>query len=512
MSLANSITGSTPASFSFVHPDYGCAWEEWKTVEDVCAGTTWVKRESTRYLPKLGEQSDDVYRAVRKRAVFCNASRRTMVALCGLVMRKPPVLTIPDGEAATQPLMRDVTMTGMSVQQYIRTVSDAAVSTGRMVTVIDYSAEQMRPYVATYKALDVLNWSTGQHEGHRVLALLIVRECEEVLEGFVVKKQDRFRSYRLVNGQVLYKTWAAGDADNSHADAPEKPMMRRGKPLTRIPAVFHNANHLGPEIGEAPLYDIAEINVAHYRGSADLENGRHFAGLPTPWATGVDDSNQTLTLGTTKMLTTEKPDAKFGFLEFTGTGLGEITKGQEEKERQMAVLGARLLFDAKKDAESFETVRLRAASENAALSNIAGHLTVTLTEVLQWFYWWQGTAAMPTDVLATVVMNMDFIDTTIDGTTLAAYVSAFQQNAISFETFFNLLKKGEVYPDDWDMDREAAAITQRPPATMPTLPLDPNLDPEDDPGDDPPADPPAKPATKKAATKMAAKKAAKKAA
>jgi hypothetical protein len=382
------------------------------------------------------------------------------------------MLTLPDKDAATQPLLADVTMTGMSVFQWIKHLATAVVSTGRMVTVIDYNPETARPYLATYKATDVLNWATSLVNGRRTLSLLIVREREEVLDGFRVDTRDRYRSYRLVDGQVLYRTWTEND-EKGHDGAADAPMLRRGRPLQRIPAVFHNACHLGPEIGEVPMFDMADINLSHYRTSADLETGRHIAGLPTPWATGVEADKATLTLGTTKLLTTENPDAKFGFLEFSGAGLSELTKALEEKERQMAVLGARLLFDAKKDAESFDTVKLRAASEGAALGNIAGHLTVTASEAMQWFYWWQRTEEDPTQIEATVLINQDFVETAIDPATLQALVSAFQQNAISFEAFFHQLQKGEVYPDGWDIDQEAAAISQRPPATMPIAPTPP---------------------------------------
>jgi hypothetical protein len=370
-----------------------------------------------------------------------------------------------------------------------------------MVSVIDYNEENARPYIATYRALDVLNWATGLIDGNRVLTLLIVQEQEAVLEGFIVKKRTRYRSYRLIAGVVLYRSWAAGDGATIDS-AVDTPMTRRGKTLDRIPAVFHNASHLGPEIGEAPLYDVAEINISHYMTSADLENGRHIAGLPTPWATGVDDDAKPLHLGTTRAWTTEKDTAKFGWMEFTGVGLGELVKAIEEKERQMAVLGARLLFDAKKDAESFDTVKLRATSETAALSNIAGHLTVTITQVLQWFYWWQGTEVKSSDVKATAVMNEDFVDVSIDSATLTAMVAAFQGNAISFETFYYQMKQGEVYPDEWDIEREAAAISQRPPGTMPIPP--PAAPGSTPPGEkakpgkpgDPPAKPDAKPADK----------------
>lgn len=463
--MRTSYNAATP-TLGFIHPDYVAAWQEWQTVEDVCEGSATIRDRGELYLPKLSGQTREDYDAYRGRAVFFGATKRTRDAMTGLLMRKEPVITLPKNQPDEQPLLADITMTGMSIQQWIRHIATHVVATGRIVSVIDYAAETQRPYIATYRATDVLNWALASEGGKRYLSLLIVRELEETVDEFKVEKVERFRSYRIENGQVLYKTWTASD-EGGPQKAEDLIMMRRGKPLTRIPAVFHNATHLGPEVGEIPLYDIAEINLSHYRTSADLENGRHLAGLPTPWATGVDDSTAPMTLGTNRMMTSEKEGAKFGFLEFTGSGLTELTKALEEKERQMGTLGARMLSEAKKEAEAYDTVRLRAASEGASLANIAGHISVTATVALKWFFWWQGTDESPEGIEAAVMINQDFVDAPLSPTAIQALVQAFQQNAISFDTFFFQLKQGEVYPDGWDMERELAAISQRPVAFTP---------------------------------------------
>jgi hypothetical protein len=452
------------------HPDYAEAADLWITIDDCCAGSRQIKRKGERYLPKLLDQTDKEYASYRLRAVFFNATKRTREALTGMLMRKPPKVELKSAPA--EAFTSDVTLNGNDLLNWIRTVAEQAVSTGRSVTVCEWSNEESRPYFAHYRAVDVLDWEAKRIGGRNQLARLKVREVTDRCEATGTIRAEILREYKLTPRGVEVTTWDMTTATKDTMPVPSTTAMTRsGKPLSKIPACFHNATHLGPEIGEAPLADIAEINLSHYRTSADLENGRHIAGLPTPWATGVQAGKTPLRLGTTEAWTAEDPAARFGFLEFTGAGLTTLTDAIKEKEGQMAVLGARLLFDSKRDAEAFETVKMRASSETAALGNIAGHLSATLSQALQWFVWWitPGTPE-PTEIEAAIVMNTDYIDEAMPPDRLTALTAALQGNAISVETYFYQLQRGEVYPPDWDLDREVAAIAQRPPAMAPPAP------------------------------------------
>lgn len=486
------------------HPAYGTASSIWQAIGDVCAGGRVVKAAGITYLPMLGGETKPEYDVRKGRAVFFNATKRTREALVGMLMRKPPKVEIPK-EAETY--AGDIDLGNATIKNWVRTVTQEAVSTGRGVTIADYSTEEDRPYLAFYPAVDCVNWGTRRTKGRVKLSLLIVRERMETANDAKVECKDQFRQYFIPppeepapDGTVIaegaehgvwVKVWTPGT--DSYVEGTATALLRKGKPVMEIPAVFHNANHLGPDIGEAPLLDVADLNLAHYNGSADLENGRHITGLPTPYATGVDSGTE-LKLGSTKAWTTTDPEAKFGFLEFQGAGLKELVTGQEEKERQMAVLGARLLFDNKKDAESYETVRLRSVSETATLANISGYLTATLTQALRWFLWWDSTVESPADLDPKfgVVVNDDFVDTPMTSEWLTALVAALQGNAISAETFFFQCEKGELYPEGWDMQKEIAAITQRPPSMTPPAPPAPaggkpgDPDPKPDPKKTPP--------------------------
>ena len=56
----------------------------------------------------------------------------------------------------------------------------------------------------------------------------------------------------------------------------------------RLP--FFGADDNDETIDDAPLYDLAVLNLAHYRNSADYEEGNFIAGQPTLFITGLTES------------------------------------------------------------------------------------------------------------------------------------------------------------------------------------------------------------------------------
>ena len=484
------------------HPEYIEHVEEWSTIEDLCQGSRCVKERGTEYLPKLSGQSDNEYRAFRARATFFNATGRTREALAGMILRKKPAIE-PGGIPETA--LADVTLTGEDVFDYARKVAESGVSKGRAGTFVDWNDEEKAPYLSFYQGEDVLNWASSRIDGREVLTMLVLREIEDYAEEFEVSRRKRIRRYWLTTanledsdeendeiGSRLYcETWIEDTDEGGKTtfvkDVDAYEIKRRGITLDRIPFVFHNATHLGSRVGKAPLFDIAELNVSHYRTSADLENGRHFCGLPTPYATGVDENVKEFKIGSESAWLIENESAKVGFLEFQGTGLGELTKALEEKEAQMSKLGARLLFDTKKDAEAFETHALRANSEGSALGHIASTASVTMTEVLQWLEWWGSSIVSPRDSNASFTFSTDFVGSTIQPQLLDSLLKAYVSGSMSFEAFFFNLQKGELFPDDWDLERELAAINaaQNLPGPSRTDPMkQPGSDPDDDDDDE----------------------------
>lgn len=455
------------------HPDYDERIDAWELVRDVLEGSRAVKDKREVYLPSLSEMGENEYNAYRSRAIFVNLSKRAHLAWTGMMTRRPPV--VEPASALEAPWMDDVDLEGADFVEYVAQLAAHNTSTGRGLTIIDWLEEERRPFVRYVKAEDVINWRCERINGRHRLTMLVIRErSSESVPGFGEASDEfdsttfeQYRHFQLLpmSGDgatlgVVVNVWRKGSEKKEFAIIDSLTPTRRGIALSEIPVVFNNALTMEASPGEIPLEDIASINVSHYNNSADLENGRHVAGLPTPWAAGFGDG--TLTLGVNRAWVSDDVGAKAGFLEFTGSGLTTLEKALEEKQGQIATLGARAIAPEKDDAEAFNTVKMRGAAETASLMNYAGALDKQATAILRWLFWWTATTETSPAELEEyfVVTSKDFISTKLSPDEVRALTEAYLKHAISFSTLFHNLQEGEIYPPDADMEEEEAAIRE----------------------------------------------------
>lgn len=455
------------------HPEYDLALEEWERIRDVIQGEKYVKERGERYLPSLFEQESEDYARYKGRAVFFNATRRTRDAAVGLIMRKTPEIEL---EEKVDGMQGDVDLEGGTLVDYVREVTEEMASLGRSGTFIDWSDAESRPYFAFYHAEDIISWEIRRVDGVMRLTRLVLRECSFEWKG----STNRDATGKEVDGHTPVTTIRTFTLDpetltvegrkqvyhqGAEIETEEQiEMKRRGKQLSEIPFVFHGLDGNRADVPIAPLSDLAAINISHYQTSADLENGRHICGLPTPFAAGFDDDSDFI-LGTSHAWVSSDPTAQAGFIEFTGQGLSALTDAMKEKQEQMAALGARMLEVQRADAESFETVQLRSNAEQATLISISSAVSATVSKCLQWAAWWYGTGKNQVNDFAEknmIVLNTDFVAAKIDGPTLTALVASYQTGAISWPTFYYQLQQGEFYRDQWSIDDEEAALLQQP--------------------------------------------------
>lgn len=237
-----------------------------------------------------------------------------------------------------------------------------------------------------------------------------------------------------------------------------------------IPFIFLGVDDVTPDVDEPPLIDLVDMNLSHYRASADYEHGCHFTGLPTAVVSGYsppsgnDGVVEKLYIGSATAWVFTEPQASAKFLEFTGQGLEALAKNLERKEQQMAVLGARMLEALKKGVESAQTASIHRVGEESMLAAVAQTISLGMTRALVWFCDWAGTA-----VDARVDINKDFYPVEITFQEIAALVAAWQAGAISDQVLFDNLQQGEIIAQGVTLEEEQARKNTAPPKIAPGL-------------------------------------------
>jgi hypothetical protein len=479
----------------------------WSRCRDAHGGSDAIKSKGTEYLPMLegmaatesvGLGVDPAtlqataltavrltpYAAYLKRAMFYPAMGRTVLGLIGLLFSKAP--TPPeDIKEELKKQLNDVTLNGTSLHGFAVEVARELLITGRVGILVDYAIEpatvnEDRPYWVLYRAEDIINWRVRRIGGRMQLTMVVLREqIEASADEFDSTAATQFRVLRLdanpdgtgrYNQQVYREN---PEKKNEYLPEPLIVPMRRGEALNFIPFQICGPTSLNVEPEHPPLVDLADVNISHFRTSADREHGAHFTALPTPWVKGhtiTDGSTLGVGAGTAWVFPNENASA--GMLEFSGAGLASLKDIMEEKRLLMATLGARMLETQKNTQEAAQTVAMRHAGEGSALGIMADTEGKALTNVCKWHLYWSGLELESFDEDQTITLNPELLEqlTTED---ISKLVAAWQAGAISYKTLYYNLQWGEWTRPDVDADTELEDIEDEEPdepAVPPVLP------------------------------------------
>ncbi len=470
------------------HAQYQQREKQWARCRDCYDGSDAVKDQKVAraYLPPLDTQvamgwgGDSLYEAYKTRALYYNAMGRTVNGLAGVVFQKTPKMKIP---TKYEKDMLDVTLRGEPSDLVALIAMREVLTTGRYGVLVDVtSGTKPRSYWTGYKTEDIVNWRETRIDDNWVTTLVILREDEWVPDKndpeFVVELRNAYRVLRLRQTErgLVYTTQRYHQVTSTTVGAKmdafepegEKTPSRRGKPLDFIPFTFFGPTSVAIDVQKPPLIDLADINLSHYRTSADLEHGRHYVSLPTPWMAGAEKDNMSkVTLGPAGMLILEKGGAA-GMLEFSGSGLGSLERADDTKRKMMATVGARMLEDQGGPAETATAVTLRHSGEHATLKTITGAIERGFSEVARTHVWWaEGAGPEWEDVDVSYELNKDFFAQKMSSEDAKTLVLMLQAEAISYESFWDALRDGNYLKAIRTAKEEKAQIDkERPEPTV----------------------------------------------
>lgn len=441
----------------------------WDTCSDVVDGQRAIHKGGEKYLPKLKDETEADYKCRVKRSDFYNATWRTISGLVGLAFRKEPVRKIP---TAIEPMMKDINLAGVALDSLVKDMVEDVLEYGRIGLLVDHppmpdnvtaisvaTAERMgqRPTIQTYEAESIINWRYARIGNVWQLVLVVLKETATILKSeFEAETEDRYRVLDLDEaGQYRQRVYRIDDKGRDElVEGPIYPLMN-GTPLPYVPFTIVGPNGKGAECDEPPLIDLIDANLAHYQVNADYRHGLHYTGLPTLFLAGVvqEQGAAPFYIGSSEAITTPHPDAKGSFIEFTGQGLGAIAEALASLERRMAVLGARMIADESKQAETLGATQIKRAGENSALAAIVTAVSEAVEWALEIFAQWAGASGE-----VAYQINRKFTPVQMGPQELTALVSAWQSGAVSDSDLFANLQEGEIIATEKTLEEHQAEV------------------------------------------------------
>ena len=446
---------------STTHTLYDKMKPRWDKMTDVCADEEWIHDKTTIYLSKLDGQTDDQYTAYKGRASFVPFTSRIVKGFTGMVMRKPVMVSGTDNKKVEN-WLNNVDgkgssfnlYTGKLISEYLQYTRCGTLvempKTDQVLSLADAEANGIMPKFVFYSAYEIINWKTAVIDNTEKLTMVVLQEeiaDENEQDEFTPETVARYRVLDL-DGAGFYRQRVFDNNNNLESEI--WPRMA-GQMMKFIPFIIHGG--VTPQFPE--LIGIADLNLHHYRKDADYSHGLHFTALPTPYRIGVDPDEAPVTIGPEVAWDIENENAKVGMLEFSGKGLGEVARKMEVIIEQIVMLTSRILSPQQVSNETALGAAIRSSNET---STLAGQVSI-LTNDLEWLFKaamrWYG---VPGYEGFTAEINKDFIPIQLSGADAMAYMTNWLKGTISYDTLFDIYKKGELIPADRDIEDEKKAI------------------------------------------------------
>ena len=462
-----------------VHDEYGKFEPKWLRCRRCVDGGDAIKAATTDYFPALagepvgassGTNDNPLVGQYQKRlgltAVY-DAADATLNALVGALFRTPSVPTVPD---AAKLHLDNIDLAGTSYAAFRYQAGQEDVEVGRYGVLVDWSAEQRRPFWRPYETEDIDNWVYGIRDGKKVLVQVKLRErvTERSATGFGGQTVMRYRVVELnAAGQVqvtVYTKRSRADEQGKATTVWQKDgpnvLTRQGVALTEIPFVCFGRLDLDLCPQKPPLLGICDLQLDHYRLDGDVKWAIHqgcMGGLFVIGDGNPDEAKAYYMGGTANRL------AGGATVQYVTLPPDMVTLAKEEKaedERRIGLMGARMLLAPKREAETAEAAMIHRDGEAASLGTISQALTNALTQCWRFHAAWMGLA---TDGVGDE-LSRDFFPHRLTAEEIGAYLDAFERGAMSFDTLLENLHAGQITRDP---ETERDRIRTEPPRAKP---------------------------------------------
>lgn len=394
------------------------------------------------------------YQDYLNRAVFYNVTKRTIKAMAGSVFSKYPTMTLNE----LQVLETDVDGGGQSLTQQAKDALTNCLMQGRGGFLADMPVNtdgvskaamakmQVRPIISHYDSASIINWRYRKVGGILKNSLVVLSESYVSEDDGYEQKMGRqllvlrLNDANLAESEILRKD-DEGDWRSLGINAITD---HSGKQLEDLPFYPYGSVNNDLELDDVPIYDIAELNIAHFRNSACNEEALFLTAQPTLVVSGlteqwVDDvldngiaigsrSGILLPIGGNAQLLQSQADSA-------------LFEAMKHKEEMMVALGAKIIEGKKTgQAKTATEAAQDNANESSQLVTIANNVSDAITKSIKMCARYLGYD----DKNLVVTLNTDFGFSKMDSQQRAQLMAEWQGGLVTFSEARDALIESEV--------------------------------------------------------------------
>lgn len=441
------------------HREYIANFGKWERIRHAVAG------DMRLYLRNVGaNESDKDYGILRQKeyadgAIVYNFTKRTLAGMVGSVMRKDPEQSFPK---AMDYLKDDADGSGVGLWQHAQDTLMEIDSVGRggllvdapvadVATMAQQNAGKLNPIIAFYTTENVVNWKLKRVGSVNKFQMVVLREPYEYNDSpdeFSTMMGEQYRVLDIdENGnyrQRVYKFDNGGTLqDGVQTFYPQLNNVPKGE----IPFTFVGASNNDSTVDDAPLLPLAELNIGHYRNSADNEENLF---VVSQAMLVIAPSN---TFSPEQWETANPNGVKFGARRGVNVGFqgdakliqasatNALDNALTKKEQQAIQIGAQLITPTTQITA--ESARLQRGADTSVMATIARNVSKAYEDCLKWVAQMMG---LP-DGNIEFKLNMEFFLQPMTAQDRQQWAADVQAGNMPLEAYWAAMRKSGV--TDW---------------------------------------------------------------
>ena len=493
---ARSFQGRTPYVYNLnslepvnievdaIRPEVEAYLPKYTKIRDCLLGEDHIKSLGETYLPRPSAdrdaEEDRRYQNYVLRATFLNATGFTQRTTVGKLFAKPATIDLPP---ALMPLLENVNGEGLAFDQMIEQLAGEVFAFGRGGLYADFNSVSsgvvsmadvvdLSPTLTFVRAEDIINWRIDKRT--RRVVMVVVREYYETFNEFSVTLRPQYKVFKL-DPNLVVEVWRPQsplsiDTTNRYDRvSQEEPMLPGRRPWTVIPfAIIGSANN-DWTIDEAPLYSIANYDIALFRNSADIEEAAFLVGQPTPYIAGMKQSyaNQLgitqYKWGSGKFLPLPDSTSKVGLVQASAETM--LDRLIEDKQKILRQLGATIFsVDTLSESQTATGSVYQALQVHAPLVTTSRNVISGVRKALGYAAMFLGIDPESEDIK--VKLNSDILDITLGLAGLQTTIQLYQAGVL---TFFEMREQMRIQGLVLHDPEEAETILQEYRSKLPPL-------------------------------------------
>jgi hypothetical protein len=245
----------------------------------------------------------------------------------------------------------------------------------------------LRPRILAYNAESIVDWDEETIGSLTFLSFVKLRECyydrTDSMDDYGTEKV-RYRILRLTKEGYTHQVV---EEDGTEPEDPILVKMFKDQKFNFIPFYFVGAENNKPDVDDAPISGIVDVNASHYINTADNEQLNHLYALPTLHLDMGANSNAD------RFKEMNPNGAKLGCGLVTDAGgtasllqieaNGSLAALIKQKEDQAEKIGARFAGDGNSKDVTAEAARINAAFTTSTLTTVVTNVSEALEAALE---------------------------------------------------------------------------------------------------------------------------------